>query len=170
MDSLRRTLKTFHIPSRVLKRGDVVAVDGRTRIYVLGPSEPFPAGMSFTGAHINNHSLVLLLREKRHSLLLMGDAEKTEENRIVRWGRLLRSDFLKVGHHGGKTSTGMALLKLVRPNFATISVGAGNKYGHPSREALERLRGKVAHVYRTDRDRAVWLQLKGNRWREIAWR
>lgn len=170
MDSLRRALKTFHIPTRVLKRGDVLAAGPRTRIYVLAPSEPFPPGMSFTGVHLNNHSLVLLLREGSHGLLIMGDAEKAEESRVIRWGRLLRSDYLKVGHHGGKTSTGMALLNLVKPDFATISVGAHNKYGHPSRQALERLRRAVAHVYRTDRDRAVWLQLRGDRWRNIKWR
>jgi competence protein ComEC len=61
---------------------------------------------------------------------------------------LLQADILKVGHHGSKDSTNTEFLNLIKPSAAVISCGAGNSYGHPNSEALERL--SDVEIYRTD--------------------
>ena len=62
----------------------------------------------------------------------------------------LDAEVLKVGHHGSQTSTTNAFLDAVTPQDAVISVGAGNTYGHPTQETLDRLAAHGATVYRTD--------------------
>ena len=67
-----------------------------------------------------------------------------------RLGEKLRADVLKVGHHGSSTSTTAALLDQVVPRLALVSVGAGNRYGHPSPEVLGTLASRGVQVLRTD--------------------
>jgi len=74
----------------------------------------------------------------------------------------LRSQLLKIGHHGSRTSTTPAFLAAVAPQAAVISVGADNRYGHPSPQVLATLQAAGARVFRTDRDGAVEVQLDGN--------
>ncbi len=169
-DTLRQVLDGAGIPFRQLQAGDRVVVDEETRCYVLGP---VPSLLHYTGAdghHLNNNSLVLLLRHRKHSLLFVGDAEREAEACLQRWDGLLRSEFLKVGHHGSDTSTGEDFLALVQPQYAAISVGAGNKFGHPSPRVLNRLRSYGVTVFRTDRHRAIWLRLRNDRWQEVQWK
>ncbi len=64
----------------------------------------------------------------------------------------LKSDVLKVGHHGSKYSSGTAFLKAIDPKYAVIEVGAGNPYGHPAPATVARLEEIGSKVYRTDRD------------------
>ena len=73
----------------------------------------------------------------------------------------LKSDILKVGHHGSKTSSSAAFLAAVHPKEAIISVGAKNKYHHPTVEALDRLASVGAEVFRTDQDGTVEFESDG---------
>lgn len=93
--------------------------------------------------------------EKRLSFLLPGDAEKKVENMLIARTEpvLLDADVLKAGHHGSKTSTTPAMVNAMTPQAAVISVGADNKFGHPTQEVLDRL--KDIPVWRTDEDGAV---------------
>jgi beta-lactamase superfamily II metal-dependent hydrolase len=75
----------------------------------------------------------------------------------------LKSDVLKVGHHGSATSTSMSFLEAIRPEYAVISVGAKNKFGHPNPGTLERLETIGAKVYRTDLNGSVVFRSDGNR-------
>jgi competence protein ComEC len=75
----------------------------------------------------------------------------------------LRSDVLKVGHHGGKNSTTLEFLDAVEPRIGIISVGEANPYGHPSPELLERLQADSVRILRTDRDGAVHVLTDGKR-------
>ncbi len=73
----------------------------------------------------------------------------------------LSADFLKVPHHGSKTSSTQDFLDAVRPRFAAISVGEGNAFGHPNAEVLDRLRQEGTRVYRTDHDGAISILTDG---------
>ena len=64
---------------------------------------------------------------------------------------------LKVGHHGSITSTAEAFVEAVRPQYALISVGARNRYGHPDPQVLARLERAGARIFRTDRQGTVLL-------------
>ena len=99
----------------------------------------------------NGASVVLEIRYGDFSALLTGDAPVASESRLVR--RLLspRVQILKVGHHGSATSTSSELLERADPETALISVGRGNRFGHPDPAVLARLEGGGAQVYRTDR-------------------
>jgi len=105
----------------------------------------------------NNDSLVLYLRYGSRSFLLPGDAEKQVEREILSENSVeaIRSDVLKIGHHGSKNSTTTEFLAAVQPHFGIISAGEDNLYGHPSPELLERLENAGVRILRTDRDGAV---------------
>ena len=88
---------------------------------------------------LNDYSVVIKLTYNRVSFLFTGDAEASSERRMVTEGTDLQADLLKVGHHGSTTSTSKQFLARVKPKYAVISVGTGNRYGHPDREIINRL-------------------------------
>lgn len=98
----------------------------------------------------NDYSAVLRLVYGKNSFLFTGDAETQSETEMLRLGSQLKANVLKVGHHGSRTSSTAAFLKLVAPKYAIISVGKDNSYGHPTGEALARLGSVGATIYRTD--------------------
>lgn len=105
------------------------------------------------GDVLNNCSIVFRLAYKDSSILFTGDLEGTGETGLVgNFGDELRSDVLKVGHHGSKFSSSENFLNVVRPSRAYIEVGADNSYGHPTQEAIDRLIAVGAEIYRTDID------------------
>ncbi|MEJ8552981.1 ComEC/Rec2 family competence protein [Tepidibacter sp. Z1-5] len=99
---------------------------------------------------LNNYSVVLKLTYKNNSFLFTGDCEDFCENEILSLGYDLKSDLLKVGHHGSNSSTSLPFLKSVSPKYAVISVGKNNKYHHPTQETLDRLNSQNIKTYRTD--------------------
>jgi competence protein ComEC len=124
--------------------GDVYLFDD-VRVRVLAPEPDYhPAGTPG-----NNDSLVLQMRYGATTALLEGDAEAPSEERMLARGDL-RSDFLKVGHHGSRTSTTPAFLAAVAPSWSAISVGHRNFYGHPRYEVLEELQDAHVRSFRTD--------------------
>ena len=105
----------------------------------------------------NDDSLMLRLQYRGRSFMLPGDAERFSEQQILAENSTdaLRSDVLKVGHHGGKNSTTQEFLAAVQPKVGIISVGEANSYGHPRPELLQRLEAAGVRILRTDRDGAV---------------
>jgi competence protein ComEC len=111
---------------------------------------PCPGFVSGRGA--NDNSLVLRVTLGERTALLTGDAEALEEADLVaRYGSALRADYLKAGHHGSRTSTGDALLSVVRPTWATMSCGVRNRFGHPHAPTVERLFAHGVVPVRLDR-------------------
>jgi len=99
----------------------------------------------------NEYSIVTRLAFRETSFLFTGDAEKKSEEEIIERGYSISSNLLKIGHHGGRTSTSIDFLKMVKPKYAVISVEDGNDYGHPHKEVLDRLDEEGITVLRTDK-------------------
>ncbi|MDX2053537.1 MAG: DNA internalization-related competence protein ComEC/Rec2 [Polyangiaceae bacterium] len=131
---------------------------GGARIVVLAPCPDFDRNR-----HANDNSLVLRLEFGERRVLTVGDAEVAEEGLLARqYGAQLKADFLKVGHHGSRTSSTAEFLRLVRPQVALVSTGFRNRFGHPHEVALERLRASGAAVFRTDRNGSVVWETDGH--------
>jgi competence protein ComEC len=126
------------------RREDDEFTFGTTVIRVLAPARDAPAGPQAT----NDDSLSLYLQYGSVAALLSGDAEHYAESRIA--AHHPRAQLLKVDHHGSATSTDPELLKTVQPQFAVISVGAENHFGHPRRDVLKRLGDAHVRTLRTD--------------------
>lgn len=155
--SLEEALRR-HIPYRLGRAGQVLNIEPRVSMQVLRPTRPLLAG---TPDDLNNNSIVCRLEYGRTSFLLSGDAANDAEAEMLSRAVRLRSDVLKVGHHGSATSSGSEYLKAVGPRWAVISCGRGNLYGHPRTETLERLQDAGARVLRTDIDGAVIVESDG---------
>jgi competence protein ComEC len=134
---------------RHLKQGDSFA---RGSVYgnVLWPDDPSEGKTAK-----NDDSLVMRLTDGGESLLLAGDIERPSERKLLAEDQTVSVNFLKVAHHGSKTSTIDPFLAAAHPAFAAISVGRDNSFGHPSPEVIDRLESAGVRVYRTDRDGAV---------------
>ena len=103
----------------------------------------------------NESGLCILFREENCDILITGDIGSEGEERLLRDKKLPPLTALVVGHHGSKNSTGTALLTATKPEYAMISVGSDNRYGHPSSEVLLRLKDFECRVYRTDQDGTI---------------
>ncbi len=119
-------------------------------VYSLGSAHFSIVGANADPSSANNSSIVLRLMYGDTSFLFTGDAEREAEQVILNSGCALRSDVLKVGHHGSDTSTTYPFLREVMPQYAVISCGADNPYGHPDKGVLSRLRDAQVQVFRTD--------------------
>ncbi len=157
------------IPCSPAGFGDVLPPPDSARIYVLWPPRGEPAARG-RGAS-NNGSVVLKLVYGGVSFIFAADAERDAERGMIRaWGSFLRADVLKVAHHGSDSGTSMEFLDAVRPALAVLSVGAHNRFGHPSPALLLRLAGAGARVRRTDKEGAVILATDGRSVQEVSWR
>jgi len=103
-----------------------------------------------TTSDTNNTSIVLRLTYGNTSFLFTGDAEREVEQWLCDSGQTLKSTVLKVGHHGSYTSSSYQFIRAVAPEYAVISVGKDNSYGHPHDQVLSRLRDADVELYRTD--------------------
>ena len=121
--------------------GDVFRL-GSAEVTVLGPTGEYEI--------VNDGCIVLKIEYGETSFLFTADAELGEEQALLAAGGDLRSTVLKVGHHGGETSTSEEFLRAVAPEYAVISVGKNNGYGHPSEGVLGRLKDAGVELYRTD--------------------
>lgn len=107
------------------------------------------------GNEENSESSVIYFYFKNRYFLMMGDAEKSIEEKIVKDNPDLNVDILKVGHHGSNTSTSELLLSSYRIEEAVISVGY-NFYGHPSDEVIYRLNNYNITIRRTDKEGTIY--------------
>ncbi|MBN2477911.1 MBL fold metallo-hydrolase [Candidatus Micrarchaeota archaeon] len=106
----------------------------------------------------NDNGIVLMVSRGSVEAVLTGDCTKDCENTI---GANVDAEILKVGHHGSKSSTGDPFLNRIEPEFAVISVGENNPYGHPAQEVLERLMKRGIETFRTDLNGNVQIKTDG---------
>lgn len=138
--------------------GQVVDLGLGIKMFVIYPDQ---TNVGRPKNNPNDASVVLKLVYGRNSLLLSGDIEAPLERKLVLTDADLDSDFLKVAHHGSKTSTTEEFLEAVTPEAAFIEVGTDNRYGHPHRIVLDRLEKLGIKYYRTDINGTIKLILDG---------
>ncbi len=150
------------VPVQTWVAGDRLQL-GAVELQILAPDSLLAGNL---GA--NEGSLVIKLSYGETSLLLTGDIERQAERRLLAYGPLLHSDWLKTAHHGGARSSSRALLEMIQPARAVVSVGRYNPYRHPDPGALGRLAAAGATVYRTDQAGAVTLISDGKTWEVVT--
>lgn len=113
----------------------------------------------------NDLSIVLLAKYDGRKILFTGDAGSMVEKRLILEKSILLSetDALKVGHHGSRSASSEGFLQTIKPQFAIISCGKKNHYGHPHEETLMRLQTIGARVYRTDQCGAIILHIQSGK-------
>ncbi|MBS4220267.1 MBL fold metallo-hydrolase [Bacillus sp. FJAT-49711] len=117
---------------------------------------------SYAKTDLNNWSAVLHVKYNKNTFLFTGDIESKAEKDLISKKLLSKVDVLKVSHHGAKEATTSEFLKIVKPKYAVISVGKGNRYKHPTSETLKRLSAVKANIYRTDLSRTITATSNGN--------
>lgn len=128
----------------VPNKGDTLKL-GDANIKVIYPGDD--------KSNINDSSIVLKITYGKNSFLLTGDATSNVERKI--YNEDIKSDVLKVAHHGSSYSSTDVFLDRVKPYYAVISVGKNNIYNHPSNKTLEKLNKRNIEVYRTDLDGTI---------------
>lgn len=145
------TTETFQSFVKYLaQQGKQITVPTAGETFELGGAQVQILGPLHSAEDSNDNSIVLKVSFGATSFLFTGDAERAEEQDLLNAGVNLQSTVLKVGHHGSDTSTSYPFLRAVAPQYAVISVGAGNSYGHPTEAVLSRLRDAGVTTFRTD--------------------
>lgn len=105
--------------------------------------------------NLNNYSVSLRITYKNRTFLFTGDAEELSEREMLKAGYDLSADVLKMGHHGSSTSSCRDFLNAVDPDYAVITCGRNNDYGHPHRETMTSLSKMDLTIYRTDKQNTI---------------
>lgn len=146
--------KDLNIPMKILNAGNKLFF-GEVILDVLSPIKPLSGDM-------NGDSIVVKIIFGKVSFLLTGDFNINGEKRLIEAGCNLKSDVLKVGHHGAGDSNSEEFMDKVRPKIAVLSVGKNNRYGFPSNVVIERFKIKEIPLYRTDIDGIIIIQTDGD--------
>ncbi len=159
------TTVTFEDYLDVIDEKDIIFTEGRAgmkrdlgsgaEMKIIHPTSP-------SSSHLNDASIVCRVTFGEVSFMFTGDAEQGAESQILNRGYELKSDILKVGHHGSRTSTTPPFLSAVSPSTAIIMCGAGNTYGHPHEETLNTLSDAGVDIYRTDKQGSIVITTDGS--------
>jgi len=155
-------LQSKNIPVHIARFGEIIDFGDGVHFDVYSPQESF---FGSSPKNIHDAMVVGRLVYASSSILMMGDAEKSLEYQLL-WKKsgflIFKSDILKAGHHGSKTSSSEEFLRAVSPQFAVISAGRKNRYGHPHQEVIDRLNSFGIKVFRTDLDGGARFISDGN--------
>lgn len=140
------------------RSGQVYTLGASTTITVLSPARD-PSMLES-----NTSSIVVKVSYGESDFMLTGDApEGIEDYLSVTYGEALQSEVLKLGHHGSKTSTGELFLEAVKPQYAVVSSGRDNRYGHPNVEVVDRVTARNIPISNTATEGAIHFQSDGAR-------
>jgi competence protein ComEC len=142
-EELLKEIKNKNLKINLAKGGNSIIDEGNLKYIILSPNRN-------DYNETNDFSVVTKVEYMDTSFIFAGDAEKDSEMDIIEKGYDLKADVLKVGHHGGRTSSNDEFLKKINPDYSIISLGAGNTYGHPHRETINRLNKIGSNIMRTD--------------------
>ena len=161
INTLLATESTLKNPVFLSSLEYLLSTDTEIRSVENQPEDALPKEMralyplNQTHVNTNNDSLILLGKIGDYTWLFTGDLEKEGEESLVNMYPNLKVDVLKVGHHGSNTSTYDYLLDNLSPNYAWISAGRYNSYGHPHPDVMERLQKKHIQVFQTNSQGAI---------------
>ncbi|HVV38841.1 MAG TPA: MBL fold metallo-hydrolase [Candidatus Paceibacterota bacterium] len=159
--TLEKEVDAEKIPRTIARRGMSLDLGGGAYLDVLSPDYDVSILPEDKG---NEGCIVAHLVYGKTSMLLMCDASMDVEDHIMALGSLptgqagttqIKSDILKVGHHGSHSSTGDEFVSEVDPSVAIISVGAHNTYGHPAEQTLDTLAAHNVETLRTDEEGTI---------------
>lgn len=142
-ESFQKAIEKSGAKHFIAKRGMKINLGNDVFLRVLFPDH------DVSEAKTNDGSLVARLEYGGNSVLFTGDMPSTIEKYLLSLGGNLKSDILKVGHHGSRTSTSETFLGFVQPKFSVISSGFNNSYGHPHKETLDRLLQFGSQIFNT---------------------
>lgn len=142
-ETLLTTIAIKKTALKEAKSGVLINLDNEVSVKIIAPINYIPD-------ELNENSVVIKLVYKGKSFLFMGDAGIPEESTMLDAGVELKSDVLKVGHHGSHYSTSNKFIEKVLPKYAIISVGKNNEYGHPSQTVIDKLEDIGSAILRTD--------------------
>lgn len=152
-----------------VKAGDVLDFGNGVSFEIVSPSqslidEDTAAIKAKKKVDVNNESVVGRLTFGNFAMLFTGDAEgPVEKTMVASYGKKLKCQVLKAGHHGSKTSSTAEFLKLVQPESVVMSLGVNNQYGHPHEALLNRLQKQgVKNIYRTDANGTITIVSDGS--------
>lgn len=157
---LKKLCERSGIATIFMKKGDRITL-GELEISCLHPYA------AYDWQSENDYSLTLKLQYGGFSGLLTGDLEESGEKELE---GLTHVDYLKVGHHGSKGSSGEEFLEKVSPDIAVLSAGRKNRYGHPSSEVLKRLEAVGGKTYCTIEGGAIMVETDGREIRVREWK
>lgn len=140
--TLKDTIEKRGIPLTIAYAGEAFSL-GLADCTIVSPEKS-------ADKDANNESVMLLVDYLDTEFLFTGDAEKWAESKVLDAGYNIDADVLKVGHHGSNTSTSKAFLNAVSPDYAVISCGKNNDYGHPHKVTLDLLDEYGIDTLRTD--------------------
>ena len=151
-DAFRDGVAAEDTDVRIARRGQTFTLGASTTLRVLYP-ESDPSDLES-----NASSIVLKLSFGTTDALLTGDApERIESLLVSHYKEALQSEILKFGHHGSRTSTSEAFLKVVDPTYGVVSAGADNRYGHPHEEVIDRARLYGLTISKTSEGRVTFV-------------
>ena len=143
-DELHRVAKEKNIPDILARRGMVIDFQDGAKLQILFPNQ------DVSRWETNDASIVAKLTYGERSFLFTGDSPIKAENILIMLDKdILNSDVLKAGHHGSRTSTSLLYAEAVSPDYAIISAGKNNSYGHPHKETIETLNKVGAKILST---------------------
>lgn len=155
-NEFQKIIKEKKIPLFLAKQGMKLKIDSGTELDILLPV------LNIVNGGIHDQMVVGKLIYGNNSFMLTGDMEQNLEDYLISVQKEnLKSDVLKAGHHGSRTSTSEEFLGWVSPKYAVISAKTRNKYGHPHKEILERLNNFGIKILRTDENGTIKIESNG---------
>ena len=156
-----KIVKGKKINVKIVEVGEKVSIEDNLYFDIIWPI----SDNMISDNSINNNSLVCKLNYKNYSMLFTGDIEAIAEKAILKKYsknlNILKSDILKVAHHGSKTSSITEFIEKIKPKYAIIGVGEDNKFGHPSDSTIQNLEKANIRIYRTDKMGEIEMKTKG---------
>ena len=137
--------------------GTTIFDEDGVSVYILSPTETRDLQED-----LNDSSVVIRMVYHNTAFLFMGDAGKSVEQECLQSGENLKANVIKLGHHGSSTASTEAFMKRVDPDYAVITCGEGNSYGHPHAETMALMEAYQIPVYRSDEKGDIVFTSDGN--------